>query len=75
MYLRKFKDCFMGNFINRKIIKVSFSVEKYVRDCFILYMFINGEKYGIENVFEKNRISNLFIGMFDVKCIEKRVIF
>lgn len=38
-------------------------------------MFINGEKYGIENVFEKNRISNLFIGMFDVKCIEKRVVF
>lgn len=71
---RKFKDCPTGNLINRKTTKASSSAEKYARDCFTLYMFINGEKHGIENVFEKNRTSNSSTGTSDVKRIEKRVV-
>lgn len=51
----KFKDCPTGNLINRKTTKASSSAEKYARDCFTLYMFINGEKHGIENVFQKKQ--------------------
>lgn len=71
---RKFKDCPTGNLINRKTTKASSSAEKYARDCFTLYMFINSEKHGIENVFEKNRTSNSSTGTSDVKRIEKRVV-
>lgn len=57
---RKFKDCPTGNLINRKTTKASFSAEKYARDCFTLYMFINGEKHSIENVFEKKNQNKEF---------------
>lgn len=39
-----------------------------------MYMFINGEKHGIDNVFETNRTSNSSTGTSDVKRIEKRVV-
>lgn len=55
---KRIHECPQGNLVNRKSTKCGTSVEKYAKDCFILYMFTQGERSGIEYVFDKNQNTN-----------------
>ena len=43
----------MGMLLNRKSTNKSSSSSKYARDCYVLEMFIQGDKSQIEEVFRK----------------------
>ena len=45
-----------GNLISRKSTKKSSNVEKYARDCFILYMYLKGDSSSIDEVFDKSKV-------------------
>ena len=66
-------DCPRGSLINRKSTKSSPSTVKYARDCFSLYMFLQGEKFGIENIFDRNKISTFGTDSSKVNLVELRV--
>lgn len=51
-------DCPPGRLINRKTTKSNSSTEKYARDCHTLYMFTQGEKSGLNEIFDKSKASN-----------------
>lgn len=52
---KRINECPQGNLVNRKSTKCGTSAEKYAKDCFTLYMFTQGERSGIEYVFDKNK--------------------
>lgn len=54
------EGCFLGNIMVWKLIKFIFSVVKYVKDCFVLYMFCSGDSFYLLDVFDK-----LKYGMFE----------
>jgi chromosome segregation ATPase len=71
---RSISDCPKGNLMNRKSTKQSSCAERYARDCYTLNMFINGEKSGIEHVFDKHKNTSCSTDASKVKRIETRVV-
>ena len=50
---RSIQGCRMGKLLNRDSTSKSSSSSKYARDCYVLEMFIQGDKSQIEEVFRK----------------------
>lgn len=66
-------DCPRGNLINRKSTKSSPSTVKYARDCFTLHMFLQGDKLGIETIFDRNKNSSCGTDSSKINLVELRV--
>jgi hypothetical protein len=67
-------DCPKGNLMIGKSTKQSSCAERYARDCHALNMFINGEKSGIEHVFDKQKSTSCSSDASKAKRIETRVV-
>ena len=52
---KKLSDCPSGKLLNRKTTKRGSSTARYAKDCYILYMFMQGEKSSINEIFDKNK--------------------
>lgn len=48
-------DCPPGRLIRRRTTKSNNSTERYARDCHTLYMFTQGEKSGLNVIFDKSK--------------------
>lgn len=48
-------DCPPGRLISRRTTKSNNSSERYARDCHTLYMFTQGEKSGLNVIFDKSK--------------------
>lgn len=48
-------DCPPGRLISRRTTKSNNSTERYARDCHTLYMFTQGEKSGLNVIFDKSK--------------------
>lgn len=58
---------------SRKSTKSNSSTAKYAKDCYILYMFLQGEKSCINEIFDKNKGSALVPEMSNVNTVEMKV--
>lgn len=67
---KRISECPQGNLVNKKATKCGTSGEKYAKDCLILYLFTQGERSGIECVFDKNKNTN----QSKINLVEIRVI-
>lgn len=62
-----------GKLFSRKSTKSNSSTAKYAKDCYILYMFLQGEKSCINEIFDKNKGSALVPEMSNVNTVEMKV--
>lgn len=65
-------DCPSGKLLTRKTTSVGSSITKYAKDCFILYMFLQGEKSCINDIFGKNKNTPIVAEINKVNAIELR---
>lgn len=70
---RKHPECPQGKLFSRKTTKSNSSTAKYAKDCYILYMFLQGEKSCINEIFDKNKGSALVPEMSKVNTVEIKV--
>ena len=56
---KSIQGCPLGKLITRKSTNKSTSIQKYARDCYTLYMFINGDNTGIEELFRKEECKSV----------------
>lgn len=52
---RKLEGCPDSNLVNRKTTTKGTSAKKYVHGCYTLYLFLQGDKSGIDTIFNKKK--------------------
>lgn len=52
---RKLEGCPSDNLINRKTTTKSKSAKTYAHNCHTLYLFLQGDKSGIDTIFDKKK--------------------
>lgn len=67
-------DCLLGKFLSRKFIKGGLSIIKYVKDCYILYMFFMGDKFCVSEIFDKNKSFLYVLDLNKINVVEIKII-
>ena len=63
-------DCPSGKLLTRKTTSGGSSISKYAKDCFILYMFQQGEKSCINDIFGKHKNTPIVSEINKVNAVE-----
>lgn len=70
---RKLEGCPDGNLINRKTTTKSTSAKKYAHDCHTLYLFLQGDKSGIDTIFDKKKSTANNLEVQKISLVDIRV--
>lgn len=70
---RKLEGCPDGNLINRKTTTKSTSAKKYAHDCHTLYLFLQGDKSGIDTIFDKKKSTANNLEVQKIPLVDIRV--
>lgn len=63
-------DCPPGKLLSRKSTKGGSSITKYAKDCYILYMFLMGDKSCVSEIFDKNKSSSYVSDLNKINAVE-----
>ena len=70
---KRLSDCPSGKLLNRKTTKRGSSTARYAKDCYILYMFMQGEKSSINEIFDKNKDPFCGTDIYKLNAVEVKV--